>query len=284
MYFPIQQDFIEEKNILNNIFNNYYYNNNNMNYYNFELDNDIYENLLSTEKEYYNFGYNIFMIYIYLIMYVYVFIIIDYLNEQNTINKIGNLSVYEYYPLLIGLRQKCYETNYHDKLILYFSSKKLRIYLKNLCDNNYYNNQKVDIKHYYNLVQDMYSEKLFHYGSLNEKKIIRIRSDKLDKTFKISVGELNYLIWTIDTKLFNYAYDSYNESFYVNYFINNTENTQNTINQENQLNLFKLKKSYYKDKIYNFLNITKNYILEKTNELYNGIELYYEYHEDVFKI
>ena len=283
MYFPDQQDFIEEKNI----FSNYYYNNN-MNYYNFrydnfELDNDVYEKLLSTEKEYYNFGYNIFMIYIYFIMYVYVFIIIDYLNEKNTINKIGNLTVREFYPFLIRLKQKCYEEKYHDKLILYFSNKKLRIYLRNLCENNYYTNKNINIKHYYDSIQNMYSNKLFNYRSLNEKKTVRIRSDKLDKTFKISIGELNYLIWTIDTKLFNYAYNSYNESFYVNYFINNTENTQNTVNQENSRNLFKIKKSYYKDKIYNFLNMTTNYILEKSQEICNGIQLYYEYHEDIFR-
>ena len=287
MYFPDQQDFIEESNIINNIFNNYY-NNNNMNYYDYdyntdimnyykynnnEIDNEVYENLLNIQEKYYDFSYNIFMMYIYFAMYVYVFIIIDYLNEKNTINKIGNLSVREYYPLLIGLRQKCYETKYHDKLILYFTSKKLRIYLKNLCNNNYYNNQKVDIKYYYNSVQNMYSEKLFHYGSLNEKKIIRIRSDKLDKTFKISVGELNYLIWTIDTKLFNYAYSSYNDSFFVNYYVNNNPNERN-------INTFK---SYFGVNIYSVLNKCKKFILEKTNELYYGMQLYYEYHEDIFR-
>ena len=270
MYFPDQQDFIEENNIFNN-----YYNNNNMNYYDYyynnnnEIYNEVYDNILNIQENYNDFRYNIFMMYIYFVMYVYVFIIIDYLNEQNTINQIGNLSVREYYPLLIGLRQKCYETKYHDKLILYFSNKKLRIYLKNLCDNNYYNNQKVDIKYYYNSVQNIYSEKLFHYGLLNEKKIISIISDKLDKIFKISVGELNYLIWTIDSKLFDYAYSSCNDSNYVN-----------DVPNKRNINTFK---SYFGFNIYSLLNKCKNYIKKKTNELYHGIELYYEYHEDIFR-
>lgn len=277
MYFPDQQDFIEENNILNNIFNNYYYNNN-MNYYNFkydnfELDNDVYEKLLSGEQEYYNFGCDIFMIYIYFMMYVYVFIIIYYLNEKNTINKIGNLTVREFYPFLIILKQKCYEEKYHDKLILYFSNKKLRIYLRNLCDNNNYTNKKVNIKHHYDSIQNMYSNKLFNYGTLNEKKTVIIRSDKLDKTYKISIGELNYLIWTIDTKLFNYAYSSLYDSFFVNYYVNN---------DPNERNIDKLK-SYFGINIYSLLNKCKNFIVKKTNELYYGIELYYEYHEDIFR-
>lgn len=263
MYFPYKENMICDFNL---------------NTYNLELDNDMYDIIIHHENEYYEYNKQILMLYLFFIMYFIVFNCINYLNEENKSFKIGNISVREYYPLLINLRQKANHSKYKDKIFLYLSRKNLRVHLRKLINNKFMKN--VNVNDYYISIQNIFSEYLFHYGNKEHKKIIILHNENKNKNYRISVGELNYLIWTIDTKLYDYGYTTYN-NFYFLY-----ENYENHQKNNNKIYEFTNKITYYLENLGNnvnrIFNTSKELIGNFYLNLYNSIEHYNENNELIF--
>lgn len=154
---------------------------------NTQINNQIYDSFQNLNIFFLKFN----AIMLFLLIHIFVIKIIFSLHKINSSYYIGNLSNREYYPFYINIIQK---TNDHKELVLkYLEDESLQNLIRNSINNN--SLSFINLKNYFYTRQKEFDEKLFHYGNYNHIKMLNVDN------FTTSIGELNYIIWLIESGL-----------------------------------------------------------------------------------
>lgn len=242
----------QDMNYLNNpyddyeIYNNYKILNTYTNMYN-DCNNDFnseYNAEIYTEIEKLNsFLYNLNTVAIFLILYSLSFYSVYYLHKIDKSFYIGNTSFRQYYPFYINIFQKVNE--HKEFVVTYLKDKSLQDLIKINIDQD--SLRFINLRSYYYARQNYFHKKLFHYGDNNYIRVIDIDG------YKTSIGELNYIIWLIESGLYTFF------------------TKKRTLLENKQKNIgynYLFKKFIVKDIFYPILSFF--------NDSYNGMYMYFQ--------
>jgi hypothetical protein len=155
----------------------------------------------------------------------------------------GNLSFRHYYQFYVNIFQKA---NEHKELVVrYLNDTSLQDLIRTNIEED--SLSFINLQSYYYARQKLFHKKLFHFGNKKYASVIDIDG------YKTSIGELNYIIWLIESGLFTF-------------FTKKRTLLENKKNNENY--------NYLKNNFF-YKNIGQP-VLSFLSDSYNGMYLYFE--------